>query len=157
ALVRVRAEEIALPLNEARWQAARSQAVVVRERGREARRGDARARSVRYHAPPRLLPSGHGRREVRRRDEGDEVGRLYVRLGDAIEEGRTDDAAGTPDLGDVPLLDVPAVLLGAGDDRVEALRIGDDLRRIERTAHVLDEGLFVRRLERRGRTWKPGG
>ena len=33
--------------------------------------------------------------------------------------------------------------LGAGDDRVEALRVGDDLRGVERLAHVLDEGVGV--------------
>ena len=36
-------------------------------------------------------------------------------------------------------IDVPAELLRARDDLVQALRVGDDLRRVQRVPHVLDE------------------
>ena len=45
-----------------------------------------------------------------------ELGSSLVGLGDAVQELGADDAAAAPDLGDRAHVDVPAVLLGAGDD-----------------------------------------
>ena len=51
-------------------------------------------------------------------------------------------------------VDRPVVLGGAGADLVEALRVRDDLRRVQREAHVLDErvgvGSTVERLDGAG-------
>ena len=124
-------------------QALGAEAVVVRERRRERGRRDAGLRRDRDDAAPAVLRAGDGVAEVRGDDERDERGVVGVRLGDAVEEAGADDAAGAPDLRDVALVDVPAELLGARDDLVEALRVGDDLRRVERAAHVLDEGVGV--------------
>src|SRR5262249_61563322 len=48
-------------------------------------------------------------------------------------------AAARPDGARGAAVDVPAVLVAAGLDVVEALRVRDDLGRVQRLAHVLDE------------------
>ena len=58
---------------------------------------------------------------------------------DPVEELRPDDAAATPDGGQVAGGDAPVVFGAAGLDLVEALRIGDDLRGVQRLADVLGE------------------
>src|SRR5690606_19975946 len=61
--------------------------------------------------------------------------------GDLVEEPRPDDAAGPPQRRARAEVDAPAVLLAGRGDLVEALRVGDDLRGVQRLAHVLDEAL----------------
>src|SRR5690606_20145414 len=60
AAVGVRAEEVALPLHERGRQPVGAQPVVVRERRRERRRGDARLGRGDHDATPGLLGAGHG-------------------------------------------------------------------------------------------------
>src|SRR5690606_2399716 len=100
----------------------------------EGRARDAGLRGRDDHAAPRLLRALERLAEVRGGEEGDEARVVGVGLGDAVEESRTDDAAAAPDRRDVALADVPAVLRCARDDLVEALRVRDDLRRVERLA-----------------------
>ena len=73
--------------------------------------------------PPRRSSVGQQRGQVR------VVGRTPRGSG---RGSGPDDAAAAPDRGDRAQVDVPAVLGGAGGDLVEALRVGDDLRRVQR-------------------------
>ena len=144
ALIGVRAEEVALTLHERGREPVGAQAVVVRQRRRERGGRDAGDRSGGDDASPGVLRAGDDAAEERGGDEGDESRVVGVRLGDPVEELGADDAAAAPDLRDLALLDVPAVLLGAGDDRVEALAVGEDVRRVQGLPHVLDEGDGIR-------------
>src|SRR6202011_66947 len=83
---------------------------------------------------------------------------LVERLLDPVQELRPDDAATAPDGGEVARGDGPGVFGAAGLDVVEALRVGDDLRGVERLADVFGEllsvtGLFTEdaRRQTRGR------
>ncbi len=127
-----------------------AQAVVVGERRREARRRDAGLRGGDDDAAPRLLRARDRFGEIRRREQRLELGLLGVGVGDAVEELGADDTAAAPDPRHGAEIDVPAVLLGAGADGVEALRIGDDLRGVEGEADVFDEGLAIADLPRLG-------
>ncbi len=134
--VRVRAEEVPLPLGQSGRQAFRPQRVVVRQRRGEAGRRHAPAGS------PRSAP--HASRPARRRSPRANVS-SDSRLGrsarasyggaDAVQEGRADDAAAAPDRGDGAEVDVPAVLLAARGDLVEPLRVRHDLGRVQRLLH----------------------
>src|SRR5690606_29999868 len=72
-----------------------------------------------------------------------EVGNVAVRVSDPVEELGADDAAAAPDLRHGAEVDVPAVLVSASSDGVEALRIRDDLRRVQGEANVFDERVVV--------------
>ena len=148
-LVGVRAEEVALALDQRGGQPLGAQPVVVGQGGGEARRRDAGLRRAGDHAPPRVLGAGDRIGEVRRQQQrGREVagaGRDVVGLGDPVQELRPDDAPAAPDPRHRTEIDVPAVLRGAGDDLVETLRVRDDLRRIQRDPDVLDEGVPILR------------
>ena len=67
-------------------------------------------------------------------DQRRQVGVLVERLLDPVEELRPDDAAAAPDGGHVAGRDAPVVFGAARLDLVEALRIGDDLRGVQRLA-----------------------
>jgi len=88
-MVGVRAEEVALALDERRGQPLRAQAVVVRERRRERGRRDTSLRRDRDDAAPALLRARDRVAEVRGDDERDERGVVGVRLGDPVQEPGT--------------------------------------------------------------------
>ncbi len=153
ALVGVRAEEVALSLHERGGEAVGTDAVVVRQRRRERRRRDTGLGCRDDDSAPGGLGAGDRLGEVRGGEQDRQVRRLGVGVGDAVEELGADDAAAAPDLADRAEVDVPAVLGGAGADLVEALRVGDDLRGVEREADVFDErvGVLDRELLLRAR------
>ena len=97
ALVGVRAEEVALGLDEIRGQALAPVAVVVRERGGEGRNGNAEARGLADHATPTLLADTHGIGEVGREEQIRKVGLRIIGFFDPIQEAGADDAAAAPD------------------------------------------------------------
>src|SRR5665811_391501 len=99
----------------------------IRDRNR-----DARQRRCRDDAAPCRLAVGDGLGEVWIDQQGWNRRVVGIRVDDPVQELCADDAAAAPDRGDGALVEVPVVLLGAGDDDVEALRVGDDLRGVER-------------------------
>ena len=66
---------------------------------------------------------------------------LVVGLGDPVQEAGADDAAAAPDLGQLAHLEVPVVGARGRGHLLEALRVGDDLRGVQRGADVVDERL----------------
>src|SRR5713226_7306136 len=97
--VGVRAEVVAEPLDEVARPALAAQSVVVGERGGEGGHRDAEVDGVADHPPPGLLPAGEGVAEEGREHQVAQVRVILVRLADAVEEARTDDAAAAPDGG----------------------------------------------------------
>ena len=152
AAVGVRAEEVPQTLGQRRGQPLGAQRVVVGQRRGEARDRNAelRWRSPRPGAscrwPPRSALRKYGA-TIRVASSGSCVERLL----DPVEELGPDDAAAAPDGGHVAGRDAPVVFGAAGLDLVEALGVGDDLRRVQRLADVVDELRRVRGLGRRGR------
>ena len=69
-----------------------------------------------------------------------------VSLGDAVEEAGADDAAATPDLGDLAKLKIPSLVNTDLGDEVESLGVGDNLGSVERVAHFLHK-LFLTHLK----------
>lgn len=95
--------------------------------------------------PPSTPHAANCRSPIRRRAEirgHNQTGQ--VRAGvkgflDVVEELRPDDAAATPDGGQVARRDVPAEFGAAGLDLVEALSVGHDLGGVQRLADVFGE------------------
>ncbi|MPM11239.1 hypothetical protein SDC9_57578 [bioreactor metagenome] len=157
--VGVGAEEVPLPLDQEGGQPRRPGAVVVGERGREDRSRHAGGDRTPERTAPAVLRGGHVRDQRGGLEQvGEVAGRVLV--GDPVEQLGADDAAGPPDPGDGGHVDVPAVLLGADPDQVQALGVGDHLGGPQCLADVLDEGVpvldgdgAVRALEQ----WLQGG
>ena len=78
-------------------------------------------------------------RKYGRDDQRRQLRVLVERVLDAVEELGADDAAAAPDGRHVAGGEVPAVLRAARLDLVEALRVRDDLRRVQRLPDVLGE------------------
>ena len=103
------------------------------------------------------MPSSAARATTRRHGScasrervGEEVGQhqvaqpglVVVGLADAVQEARADDAAATPDRRHRAEVDLPPLLVRGGRHLGEPLRVGDDLRRVQRVLEVVGE-LFV--------------
>ena len=97
AVVRVRTEEVALCLDQGGRQPLGANAVVVGQRGGERGRRNPVLRSTRHDSPPRCQAVAHRFGEVVIGKQQRQVGIALVRLGDAVQEARPDDAAATPD------------------------------------------------------------
>src|SRR5699024_4262210 len=91
----------------------------------------------------RVHQTRHLLQEVLIQQQGRQLRVSLIGIDDAVEETGADDAATTPDAGQVPGVDVPTVFFRTREDLVEALGIGDHLRRVKRATDVLNE---VRRL-----------
>ncbi|MNU73105.1 hypothetical protein D3C71_625820 [compost metagenome] len=141
----MRPEEIALRLQQVRAQARRAVAVVVGQRGAEGRHRDAVAHRQRHHLAPVLLRAVQ--QVLKERVEHQVAQRRVAAegVGDAVQKARADDAAAAPDRGDAAQVELPAFLLAHGLDQVEALRVADDLRGVERVVHLGHQRLFLQR------------
>ena len=121
ALVRVSAEEIALPLDEVRGKLGRADAVVVGERRSESRDRNAGERAEAHDAPPGLHRLADLAGEIGVGQKQRELRVALIGLGDAVEEDGANDAAAPPDARHRPEVHVPAVLLGSLADELESL------------------------------------
>ena len=147
-VVGMRAEVVPQGLDERGGQPVPAQAVVVGQRGGERRGRDAGRRGLGHHPAPAVHAVLHGRDEVRRNQQAGQFRVLVVGLPDPVEEPGPDDAAAAPDRRHHAPVDAPAVLLAARADVVEALRVGDHLRGVQRAADVLHERVAVADLGR---------
>src|SRR6185295_5091662 len=107
------------------------------------RRGDTVQCGTRHDPTPGRQAVADGAGEVLVREQERQVRVALVRLGDAVQEAGPDDAATAPDAGHGAAVDVPAELRARRGDLVEALRVGDDLGRVQLEPDVLDEGVTV--------------
>ena len=112
ALVGVRAEVIALGLEEVGGEPRRAVAVEVGQRAAEGGHGDAVPHRERHDLAPGVLAA----RRSARLKYGSSIrftrpGFAAVGLGDLLEEARADDAAAAPDGGDLAEVELPVVLL----------------------------------------------
>ncbi len=97
--------------------------------------------------PPRVLRGAQRLAERRVGQQGHRRPVAAVGGADLVEEPGPDDAAAAPDRRHGGAVDVPAVLLAAGLDQVPALRVGHDLRGVQRLFHVLREAGRVVRVQ----------
>mmetsp|Transcript_13321 Transcript_13321/g.32540 ORF Transcript_13321/g.32540 Transcript_13321/m.32540 type:complete len:562 (-) Transcript_13321:464-2149(-) len=136
ALVRVRAEKVALRLHQVGGQPLAAVRVKVGQRRGEAGGGHALRHRHAHHAPPRSVALCHLLGELGVDEQVGQRGVARVRLGDLVQEHGADDAAALPDARQAAQVDAPLLLLALGLDDVEALRVGADLGRVQRGAHV---------------------
>src|SRR4051812_18611825 len=149
ALIRVRPKEVPLRLQQVRGQPLRPVAVVVAKRRGERRHRDAAEAGKRDDFAPVLLRLAEHVLEEWVKHEVYQTRIAAVRVGDAVQEFRADDAAAAPDGGDAAEFEAPLLLLAHGFDKIEALGVADDLARVEGVMNLLHK-VLLRPLERGG-------
>src|ERR1035437_8702714 len=143
ALVGVRAEVIALRLQQVRRQPRAAIAVEERQRRHERRHRDSRFRRLGHHAPPRCLASPDHFREIPIQQQVAQLRIGRKRSLDLAQERAADDAARAPHHGDFAIVEIPLVFFGRLAQHHEPLRIADDLRSQQRLPDVFHERLLV--------------
>ena len=68
-----------------------------------------------------------------------QCGIALIRLHDPVQEFRANDAATSPDGGDVAQVEVPLVFGASRTQKLHSLRVRHNFRRIKRVAHCIDE------------------
>src|SRR5665213_867693 len=138
-LIRMRAKEVALRLQQVRRQPRRPIAVIERQRGRKRRRRHAQLDCMDQRLPPaRLVLVQRTRKEVVHQQVL-QLRVLVERLLDVAEECRADDAAATPHQGHAAHIQVPTLYLLGRTQQHVALRIADHLRAVQRPPHFFNE------------------
>src|SRR5262249_32594747 len=143
ALVCVRAEEIALRLQEIRGQPSRPVTVEIGQRGR--RRGDSYAvlDSCRNHKTPFRLRSSDDSGKIPVEQKIVQIAVASVRVNDAVQELCANNAATAPDGGDVAQVELPFVGRASGPKKLHSLRIRDNFRRIKSVTHGVDKTITI--------------
>lgn len=126
-------------LNEIGRQLGGSVAIVEGERGGEGRRRYATQHGVRDDDTPARLAVRDGALEELVQQQVAQLSVLVERLLDVAEEHAANDAAASPHQRDLAIVEVPVELLGRLTQQHEALRVRDDLRRVQGATNVLDE------------------
>src|SRR5437588_5314381 len=146
ALVCVRAEEVALRLREIEREFRRPVGVEVADGGRHAGRGDARLHRGGDGPPPVTLRALDVSVEFGVEQKVRQVGAAVVGLLDLAEEPRADNAAALPDARALAEVDAPVEMIRAGLDEIHPLRVGANLRGVERVVDGRDHLLAVARV-----------
>src|SRR5512138_3117520 len=146
AAVGMRAEVIALGLREVGWQPLTAIRVEVCERRAQCQHRDAHAnRSLDEEAPALLarlygLAEGVVQQEVRKRGISSKCSR------DIAEQAGTDNAACSPDAGDLAQVQVISILAGGRREQAHALGIRGDLAGIQRLLCRIDQRRAIPRV-----------
>src|SRR5207237_9092650 len=80
-----------------------------------------------------------GHREITIEKQIVQCGIETIRLHDAVQKYRANDAAASPDRGDVTQIKVPLVFSTSGAQKLHSLRVRHNFRRVKRVAHCIDE------------------
>src|ERR1019366_1984094 len=143
ALVAMRAEAIALRLQEVLREALRAVAVDVAQRGAHPERRNSqfeRQAGGRPQAGGQFVDHG---RELARGHEVHQIGLRGERGAHAVQDLRPDDAPAAPDLGDFVEMQVVTVLLGRFTQERKALRVPGEGGQLERVPQEIDAFLAV--------------
>lgn len=150
AVVRMRAEIVALRLNQVRRKRCGTIGIEEGKRGGESWRRNAKFDGGLDDVAPRRLRAVDHFAEIGREQEVFRVRIFVERFFNALEEHRADDAAAAPQERDLAVIEVPVVFFCRRLQLDESLRIAADLGGVERLLHLRDEFVAVA-LERRGR------
>ena len=142
-LVGVGAEVVALALDEGGGKPVDAETVVVGQGGCEYGDGLADLGGKGDDATPGVDETCEFGFEIGVKEEGWQFGVGVVGFDDAVEEFRADDAAATPDGGEVAGVNIPVVVGGAGGNFVESLGVCHKFGGVEGAADVFDEGVAV--------------
>ncbi|SSC73735.1 unnamed protein product [Ciceribacter sp. T2.26MG-112.2] len=143
AVEAVGAEEVALRLDEVGGSASLAVGVEIGQRRRERRHRDPGHDGRGDDAAQRRQTFLHHGGEGRRDDQVGDVGLLGERLGDLVEELRTDDAAGAPDAGNGRHGERPGEFARGLGHHGKALRVSRDLGGKQRQFKVFQQGCTV--------------
>ena len=139
----MRAEVIALRLQEVRRQPRTAIAVEERQRRHERRHRDSRLHRLRHHAPPRSLASLDHGCKIPIQQQVAEIRFGRERSLDLAQERAADDAALAPHHGDFAVVQIPLVFLRRLAQHHEPLRVAHDLGSQQRLPDVFHEGFLV--------------
>mmetsp|Transcript_15297 Transcript_15297/g.51447 ORF Transcript_15297/g.51447 Transcript_15297/m.51447 type:complete len:499 (-) Transcript_15297:50-1546(-) len=148
ALVRVRAEEVALRLDHVGRAARRRRAVKVGQRRGERGGGDARARGEADGVAEAALRLRDGQRDLAVEQEVWQRGVVFKGRCNVVEERGADDAPAAPEAGDGAQVQPPAVVGRRSREQRKALCVGADLGRVQRR---LEDGERLGGIEQRRR------
>src|SRR5665647_314621 len=143
ALVSVRAEIIALRLEQVCRQNGAAVLVVERQRGAERGHRNSLLRRRRHDVAPAFLRALDFAPEIIVEQQVRELRIIIVGFLDLAEETRADDAAAAPHQRDAAVVQRPAVFLGCRAHQHITLRIADDFRGVKRVADAGDELFFL--------------
>ena len=93
----------------------------------------------RNYDTPATLRLSNGPREITIKQQIVQGGIALIRLHDAVEKSRANDAAASPNCRDVAEIKVPVVDFACGSKQLHPLRVRNNFRRVKRVAHHLDE------------------
>src|ERR1051326_7787016 len=126
ALVRVRAEVIALGLQQIGRQTLAAVPIVERKRGGEGGNGHAGSHGHAYDTAPRWLAAIDDLMEIGVQQQVGETGIAVEGFLDLAEKSGANDAPGAPYHGDSAVVEIPVALLGSLAEQHEALRVRHD-------------------------------
>ena len=155
--VSVRAEEIALRLQQIRWQTRRAITVEVSERRRKRRDSDAIFDRGGDGDPPVVLRVFDNVSEIGVEQQIVQRGIAFVSVNDAIQKLCPNDATAAPDGGDVAEVQVPIVLFAGRAQQFHSLRVGNDLGGVKSVAHGIGQFFAIACKLFRLRLWKDFG
>src|ERR1700730_5211971 len=137
--VSMRAKEIALCLQQIGRQSCGTVTVEVGEGGAESRNGNAMLDGGGNGDAPIILRFCDDVGEIGIEEEVVQRGVALIRIHDAVQEFRANDATAAPDRGDVSEVEVPVVLLTRSSEQFHSLCVRNDLGGVERVAHGINE------------------
>src|SRR5690606_8232263 len=109
----------------------------------EGRNRDTILHRVRNNITQRLLIFVSNLFEVRRQQKVCDTRILSVGIGDFLQELSANDTAGTEDLRNLTVVQIPVVLVRCRAQLREALRVRDDFTQVQRTTNFLNEFSFI--------------
>src|SRR5947208_14060292 len=93
----------------------------------------------RNYDTPATLRLSNGPREITIKQQIVQGGIALIRLHDAVEKSRANDAAASPSCCDVAEIKVPVVDFACGSKQLHPLRVRNNCLRVKLVAHHLDE------------------
>ncbi len=143
AAVGVRAEVVALGLEQVGRQPLAAVGVEVGQRGAEGRRRDAVSGRVTDHLAQRVLARLHSLAQVSVEQQIRQIGVTREGRSDLVEELRADDTTAAPDFGDFAMIQIVVVFLAGGAQHTKALSIRANLGGVHRLLHRIHKGIDV--------------
>src|SRR5437764_5379638 len=154
SFVRMRTEEISLRLQEVCRQPSRPITVEVSERCGKCRNRHAVFNGCRYRNAPVALRLSDGSGEITIEQKIVERRVAQISLDDSVEKFRANNAAASPDGGDIAKVEVPFVFRASRTQKLHSLRVRNNFRCVKRVAYCINESRSITRKFSSSRLWQ---